>query len=196
MNGFRFSLAIVAPLLLFVACDRSPRFEPPVAKTNPNPAQGYEITVELVDPPADIRSIAGEAHFGVSSRACLPYQDRIARVTIGTSYIKKFALTRIDAHTYQGRIFLDWPIDEDYYGLGMCKWRIATVDAVLTRENGLVQTTYLNESEVVSESSSLSYCREKMRDKYDGFCSTPIDPVRIKALSEASYRVRMLSRKD
>lgn len=196
MNGFRFSLAIVAPLLLFVACGRNPRFEPPIAKTNPNPAQGYEITVELVDPPADIRSIAGEAHFGVSSRACLPYQDRIARVTIGTSYIKKFALTQVGENTYQGRIFLDWPIDEDYYGLGVCKWKIATVDAVFTRDDRFVQASNLIWHEITSEASNLSYCRRAIRGEHDKFCSAPIDPLRIETLSKVSYQVKMSSRKD
>jgi hypothetical protein len=196
MKGCRFALTVAAPLFLLVACDKSPRFESPVAKTNPNPAQGYEITVELIDPPADIRSIAGEAHFGVSTRACLPYQDRIARVTIGTSYIKKFVLTKVGASTYQGHIFLDWPVDEDYYGLGVCKWKIATVDAVFTRENGFVQTADMNESEVLSESPTLSYCRAKMRDKYDKICFQPIDPVLIQELGQVSYQVKMSPRRN
>ena len=36
--------------LLLGACSKTP--ESPVAKTNPNPTQRYEITVELVDPPS------------------------------------------------------------------------------------------------------------------------------------------------
>lgn len=195
MNGFRFSLAIVASLLLLVACDRSPRFEPPVAKTNPNPAQGYEITVELIDPPADVRSIAGEAHFGVPDVSCMHQPDSIAGYTPGSSYVKKFSLMRVGSNTFQGRIFLDWPIDEDYYGLGVCKWKIATVDAVFTRENGLVQTADLNGSELSSEATNLSYCRKKMRDKYDKICFQPIDPILIRELSQVSYQVKMSPRK-
>ena len=49
-------------VLLLGACSKAP--ESPVAKTNPNPKQRYEITVELVDPPQDIREISGVAHFG------------------------------------------------------------------------------------------------------------------------------------
>jgi hypothetical protein len=124
MKGCRFALTVVAPLFFLVACDKSPRFEPPVTKTNPNPTQGYEITVELIDPPADIRSIAGEAHFGIPDVSCMHQPDPIAGYTPGSSYIKTFALTQVGANTYQGRIFLDWPIDEDYYGLGLCKWEL------------------------------------------------------------------------
>ena len=124
MKGCRFALTVAVPLFLLVACDKSPRFESPVAKTNPNPTHGYEITVKLIDPPPDIRSIAGEAHFGIPDVSCMHQPDPIAGYTPGSSYIKKFALTKVGANTYQGHIFLDWPIDEDYYGLGLCKWEL------------------------------------------------------------------------
>lgn len=196
MNGCRFALTIVTLPLLLVACVKAPRFEPPVAKTNPQPTQRYEITVELIDPPADIRSLAGEAHFGVGTRACLPYRDRIARVTVGASYNKGFALAPIGNNTYRGHIFLDWPVDEDYYGLGTCKWIVSGVDAVVTRSNGLIQVANMNRREVPSESENLSYCREVMRDKYDKICFTPIDEKLIRELDAVSYRVKMSSRKD
>ncbi len=190
MNGLRFSLAIVASLLLLVACDRSPRFEPPVAKTNPNPAQGYEITIELVDSPADIRSIAGEAHFGVGSRACLPYQDRIARVTIGTSYIKKFALTQVGENTYQGQIFLDWPIDEDYYGLGVCKWELdfASVNIGFERYE---QKTRLWGAQDFPSAGREWWCRKPDTKRIVDNCTNPSNPAAAEQESHDSYLVTL-----
>lgn len=193
MNGCRFALTIVTLLLLLAACGKNP--QPPVAQTNPNPTQRYEITVELIDPPADIQSLVGEAHFGVGTRACLPYRDRIARVTIGTSYKKEFALVPIGDNAYRGHVFLDWPVDEDYYGLGVCKWKIATIDAVFTRESGFSQAANLIEGGIPLGANS-SYCRRIIRGAHDKFCSTPIDPVRIHTLNEVSYQVRMSSRKN
>ena len=76
--------------LLLGACSKTP--ESPVAKTNPNPTQRYEITVELVDPPADIKRISGEAHFSIPDVACMPTPDRIAGYTPGSRYIKNFWL--------------------------------------------------------------------------------------------------------
>ena len=181
-------------VLLLGACSKAP--ESPVAKTNPNPKQRYEITVELVDPPPDIREISGVAHFGVSTRACLPYQEKIARVTIGASYKREFALIRAGESTYKGHIFLDWPIDQDYYGLGVCKWEITGVNAILARGNELTQTPRLTRTEVTSQSRKVSYCRKDMRDKYDFSCFTPIDEALIKELDAVSYKVRMSSIKD
>jgi len=196
MNGRRFALAIVTLSFLLAACGGNPRFEPPIAKTNPNPTQRYEITVELIDPPADIGSVVGEAHFGIPDVSCMHQPDPIAGYTPGSSYIKKFALAKVGANTYRGHIFLDWPVDEDYYGLGVCKWQIAAVATVITRDSGLIQAADLNESEVVSESTNLSYCRTKMRDKYDKICFQPIDPILIQDLSQVSYQVKMSPRKN
>lgn len=68
----RFALAAL-PL---GACSKAP--ESPVAKTNPNPKQRYEITVELVDPPQDIREISGVAHFGVGTQGpAFPTERRL-----------------------------------------------------------------------------------------------------------------------
>ena len=179
--------------LLLGACSKTP--ESPVAKTNPNPTQRYEITVELVGPPQDIREISGVAHFGVGTRACLPYREKIARVTIGASYAREFPLVRVGDNTYKGHIFLDWPVDEDYYGLGICKWEIATVDTVITRKSGLVQAADLVGNEVKSGYSNRSFCRREMRDKFDKVCLTPIDSELIKKLEPVSYIVSMSSRK-
>ena len=179
--------------LLLGACAKTP--ESPVAKTNPNPTQRYEITVELIDPPRDIQKITGVAKFGVGTRACLPYREKIARVTIGASYKKEFLLVRVSDNTYKGHIFLDWPIDEDYYGLGVCEWRIGTVDAVFTRDRELTQSALLIGSEVTNEADTLSYCRRNMRGDQDRFCSIPIDPARVIDLGKSSYQVEMSSRK-
>lgn len=193
MNGSHPTL-LFAPLLIFLltACAKVP--DSPNAKTNPNPTQRYEITVELIDPPSDIQKITGIAHFGVNTRACLPYREKIARVTIGASYEKEFSLIQTSENTYQGYIFLDWPINEDYYGLGVCRWEIATVDTVLVRESGLLQVADLSGIEVTSESSNRSFCRENMRDKFDKICFTPIDPMLISELEAISYIVSMSSK--
>jgi hypothetical protein len=196
MKGYRLALTYAVLLtLLLGACKNRP--ESPVAKTNPNPTQGYEIMVELIDPPADIRRIAGEAHFGIPDVSCMHQPDPIAGYTPGSSYIKEFALTKVGENTYQGHIFLDWPIDEDYYGMGVCKWEIATVDTILIRDSGLIQSSLLlGKAAITSESAKLSFCRRNMRDKYDKLCLQPIDPALIHELSQVSYQVEMSSRKN
>lgn len=192
---FPCSCLIVASLLI-AGCWGASEFEPPTAKTNSNPTQRYEITVELVDPPVDIENISGMAYFSIPDVICMPTPDRIAGYTPGSRYERGFSLVRTGNNTYSGHIFLDWPVDEDYYGLGLCKWELSAVATVLTRQSGLIQTADLLGSEVKSESSNRSFCREEMRDKFDKICLTPIDPELIEKLDPVSYIVSMSSRKN
>ena len=91
--------------LLLGACAKTP--ESPVAKTNPNPTQRYEITVELVDPPADIENISGIAYFSIPDVSCMTTPDRIAGYTPGSRIEKSFSLVPTGKNTYRGHILLD-----------------------------------------------------------------------------------------
>ena len=176
--------------LLLGACSKTP--ESPVAKTNPNPKQRYEITVELVDPPQDIREISGVAHFGVGTRTCLPYREKIARVTIGASYKKEFALIRTSESTYKGHIFLDWPVDEDYYGLGVCKWELATAGVII--DFG----TYSQEPDLWGGTDFPTvgrkwWCRRPDSQRILENCTSPVDPANVERESRDSYLVILSS---
>lgn len=192
MNARHISLVFTAPLLfLLAACWGGSNFEPPLAKTNPSPTQRYEITVELVDPPADVKNISGAAYFSIPDVICMPTPDRIAGYTPGSRYEKKFPLVPTGNNTYRGHIFLDWPIDEDYYGLGVCKWELAYIDATVARSNEFLQITRLSSAELLSLSDATAYCREEMRDKFDKTCFTPSDPARAEELGLISYLVKV-----
>jgi len=176
--------------LLLGACSKTP--ESPVAKTNPNPTQRYEITVELVDPLQDIREVSGVAHFGVSTRACLPYREKIARVTIGASYAREFPLVRVGDNTYKGHIFLDWPVDEDYYGLGVCKWELATAGVII--DFG----TYSQEPDLWGGTDFPTvgrkwWCRRPDSQRILENCTSPVDPANVERESRDSYLVILSS---
>jgi len=172
--------------LLLGACCKTP--ESPVAKTNPNPTQRYEITVELVDPPADIKRISGEAHFSIPDVACMPTPDRIAGYTPGSRYIKNFSLTYAGSNTYKGHIFLDWPVDEDYYGLGVCKWEINTVGAVIDF-GGYMQKPVLWGGTDFPSAGRKWWCRRPDSLRIIENCTSPSDPEKIELESRDSWLV-------
>ena len=173
-------------VLLLGACSKTP--ESPVAKTNQNPTQRYEITVELVDPPADIKRISGEAHFSIPDVACMPTPDRIAGYTPGSSYIKNFALTYAGGNTYKGHIFLDWPIDEDYYDLGVCRWEIYTVGAVIDF-GGYIQKPVLWGGTDFPGAGRKWWCRRPDSQRIIENCTSPSDPEKIELESRDSWLV-------
>ena len=182
---------LIVVSLLIAGCWSASRFEPPIAKTNQNPTQRYEITVELVDPPADVKNISGVAYFSIPDVICMPTPDRIAGYTPGSRYKKRFSLVPTGQNTYQGHIFRDWPIDEDYFGLGVCKWELAYVDTTVARSNEFLQITRLSSAELLSLSDITAYCREEMRDKFDMTCFTPSGPDRAEELNLTSYLVKV-----
>lgn len=117
-------------LLATLAGCGGPDYQPPDVKTNPDPKQRYTITVTLVDPPPGIKNITGMTHF-VPGTPCRPLVNSIAGVPVGASYEKAFSLTKVADNTYRGHIYLDWPVDEDYYGLGVCEWKLRVATALI-----------------------------------------------------------------
>lgn len=193
MNRRLLTYCSILAALLLAGCWSASKFEPPVGKTNPNPTLRYEIRVELVDPPTDVKNISGAAYFSIPDVICMPTPDRIAGYTPGSRYEKRFSLIPTGHNTYQGHIFLDWPVDENYYGLGVCKWQLAYVDATLTRSNGFLQIARLSAAKLISASEIAAYCREEMRDEFDKACLTPSDPARAEELRLTSYLVKVKS---
>ncbi|WP_299340517.1 hypothetical protein [uncultured Pseudoxanthomonas sp.] len=187
---------LIVASLLIAGCWGASEFKPPTVKTNSNPTQRYEITVELVDPPVDIENISGMAYFSIPDVICMPTPDRIAGYTPGSRYERGFSLVPTGNNTYRGHIFLDWPIDEDYYGLGLCKWEFAYADAIVERGSTLRQTTRLSLAELNGKEVTVGYCRTLMRDKYDSTCFTPFDDGRIQELDPISYKMKISSRKN
>jgi hypothetical protein len=192
MNGCRFALTIVTLLLLLVACGEKPRFELPIAKTNPTPTQRYEITVKLIDPPADIRSIVGEARFGIPDVSCMYQPDPISGYTPGSSYIKEFALTRIDENLYRGHIFLDWPIDEDYFGLGRCNWKLHSA-VIAIGFPGYTQKPLLWGNRDFPNASREWWCRRPETKRMVENCTSPFDSTAAQRESLDSYLVILSS---
>ena len=128
----------------------------------------------------------------VHTRTCLPYREKIARVTIGASYKREFALIRAGESTYKGHIFLDWPIDQDYYGLGVCKWELATAGVII--DFG----TYSQEPDLWGGTDFPTvgrkwWCRRPDSQRILENCTSPVDPANVERESRDSYLVILSS---
>ena len=121
----------------------------------------------------------------------MPTPDPIAGYTPGGRFDHAFSLERIGNRKYQGHIFLDWPVDENYYGRGVCRWELAAAGIKITRLDRMIQLADLTGLEVRSRSANRSFCRQQMRDSFDKICLTPLDPNLIQNLEPVSYVVVM-----
>ncbi|MDM0058386.1 hypothetical protein [Variovorax fucosicus] len=117
--------------LTLPACGQS--MKQPDIKLNPHPKMRYEITLTIEDSPGPFESVAGYANFETDTN-CVPEAPITAgnygaKYPVGHSVL--VALRPVGANTYQGTMYMDWPKDEDYYGLGVCRWRFSSFSASL-----------------------------------------------------------------
>jgi hypothetical protein len=106
--------------LIVSACGTS--MKKPELKQNPNPKQRYDITMTIQDAPGSFDSITGYAYYKIENDVCVALQPGSgARLTPDITV--PFVLTRT-GDVYTGQLYADKMIDEDYYGLGVCKWKL------------------------------------------------------------------------
>ncbi|WP_147654026.1 hypothetical protein [Vulcaniibacterium gelatinicum] len=101
----------------------------PEYKRNPAPRERYEITVTVADAPGAFEDVEGVMHFEVGDDSCVP-KDPVSGVRVNPTQRVPFLLSRIDGDTYRGVIHTDLMQDEDYHGLGLCKWSLDAVQAM------------------------------------------------------------------
>jgi hypothetical protein len=91
-------------------------------KQNPNPKQRYDVTMSIQDAPGPFDSISGYGEYTVSNNVCVPLEPGSgARLTPGITV--PFELTR-SGDAYKGYFYADQMVNEDYFGLGVCKWEL------------------------------------------------------------------------
>lgn len=106
----------------------------PVPQNNPHRQQAYRIVVHTNDAPGAFDSVAGNVLYRVESPKCLAWKDRWAGVPVQAEHNQAFALHPVASsepgQVYEGVMYVDQLVDQDYYGLGVCHWSVnmVTVD--------------------------------------------------------------------
>ena len=135
-RGFGFATASKALLLILAltssACG-SPMKTPDI-KQNPTPKQRYEITLKIDDAPGPFDAIRAFINYRVTNEACVPLTP-VTGVRIEPQETLPMTLTKVKDGVYQGTVYADQFMDEDYYGLGVCHWELVAVGVKLTAGN-------------------------------------------------------------
>lgn len=99
--------------------------KPPVPKRNPNPT-AYEITMTIENAPGPFGVVKAAMQYDVSNQQCLPRLGGMAGTRVSALEWVEIELQRVSPNTYRGRFYDDLLVDEDYYGLGVCRWSLVT----------------------------------------------------------------------
>jgi len=101
--------------------------EKPDIKLNPHPKMRYEIMLTIRDAPGPFESVTAFAYYETNSE-CVPEQAISgARLNVRTDI--PVDLKPAGENSYRGTVYMDLLKDEDYYGLGVCRWKLISFNA-------------------------------------------------------------------
>ena len=100
----------------------------PDIKLNPDPKLRYEVTLTIdEDVPGPFESVIAFSYYETDDK-CVPMQP-ISGAKLQARHHADVALRQTGPRTYQGTVYLDLVQDEDYYGLGVCRWSLMSFNA-------------------------------------------------------------------
>lgn len=110
-------------------------------RRNPAPQQRYEVTLEIKDAPGPFEVVEGFMQYDVNDRSCVPK----APVTGASVHLTEDIPTefvRIADNIYRATVFTDLLLDDDYFGLGICRWEFMAVRGELKVKSNY-ETTFV-----------------------------------------------------
>lgn len=159
-----YGLLLTLPLL--AACGSKERAPPPYEK-NPSPKEPYDLVLTVRDGPDDIQASSAYVSYKIADEACLPPIDNFEGVRYGTDrHSLDFRLKRVNATTFKGRFFRDGVLSRDYYGRGICRWKVELVGAFLETEK-TKSFTYFTTSTTLEDGSETLYTSKDIQPLID-----------------------------
>ena len=148
---------ILLSALALPACGQSMKKQPDV-HLKPNPKLRYEITLVIDKAPGPFEAVLGFANFETDDD-CVPAAP-ITAANYGSRYPLDHSvpvrLQPTGLNTYEGTFFMDWLEDEDYFRLGVCRWRSTTFSAVM-KVGEVSFSTNIWDKDVVAQRSHTEY---------------------------------------
>lgn len=144
----------------------------PDIKLNPHPKMRYEITLTIEDAPGAFDAVNGSAGYLVSNDRCVPLEP-----FSGAQHVPRkdlpMVLTHVSDKVYKGTLYLDYLQDEDYFGLGLCRWSMPFADfslyiGNLTFAHSIALADILAGKSVKRYFNQRSYFSEDAKSKRDG----------------------------
>lgn len=92
----------------------------PVVTENPQKHHKYELTVTFKNAPGKFEFSRLVENY--DAKNCMITTNRAAGATAYAVYQPEFTLKKISDTIYQGEFYTDRPLNEDYFGQGVCLW--------------------------------------------------------------------------
>lgn len=141
----------------------------PDVKLNPNARMRYEITMTVKDAPGPFDRIEGRLLYRVSTSSCLPETSLVGR--LAPKWREPVIMKHVAHNVYRTEIYADRLRDEDYFGLGICHWRMESlslqlVTGSLSINPSIISNDIFNGSLITRYFTNESYA-DKSRSRID-----------------------------
>lgn len=115
-------------------------------KQNPNPKQRYDITMTIANAPGQFASVESFMQYDVVNSECLPPPDSNPGGYNSPTPTAEPVVTlrKVSDTEYIGTFYTDMMIDEDYYGRGICHWKLIQAGVRLRATGADGETTFFS----------------------------------------------------
>ncbi|MGJ7491924.1 hypothetical protein [Variovorax sp. ZT4R33] len=137
----------------------------PEIKLNPQPKMRYELTLTVQDAPGPFESVTGFMQYEVQNeQECVP-ADAISGHHQRLSIDPDVEFKRVsDSQTYKGTVYLDLVQDSDYYGLGVCRWKMVGFSGVM-KAGEVTFNPFISGEQIAKLQSKTEYFAKKAYGK-------------------------------
>lgn len=132
------SLRLASPTLLVLALvfANASHAASPLRALNPQPRLAYEFRIQLGQtggsmPAAPFAMVEATAQFDASNAAQCGKSSGLSGAVPGMSSHETVRLTRVSPTEYVGTVYADTIVDQDYYGRGVCHWKLTEARVAL-----------------------------------------------------------------
>ena len=112
-------------------------------KVNPSPKQVFEVEFEIHDAPGPLMAIPGGVGYSAPQAPNCTFVSNAWAGTWGTPF-KGLSLpvTPVGPNRFVMTVALDGMLDEDYYGKGVCRWKMGSAGASFAASQAKEDTVY------------------------------------------------------
>lgn len=116
-------------------CGRRDRVVPPDVRINPHPVRAQRFHISVTGKTSQIADIQGNIQYNIADSSCVPIDHGMALGGVRPTFTKYATLKIVPLghDKYEALVYRDLYAPSDYYGLGLCHWRITILNIRIMR---------------------------------------------------------------